>query len=59
MKWSEEKCGGWGGGGRCQAEEGDFTVSGFSQILSDWGPDLIWLKSIMREEYVLALSIHG
>lgn len=42
-----------------QAEEGDFTVSQFSQILSDSGPDLIWLKSTTREECVLALSIHG
>lgn len=42
-----------------QAEEADFTVSGFSQILSVWGPDLIWLKSTMREECALALSIHG
>lgn len=42
-----------------QAEEGDFTVSRFSQILSDSGPDLIWLKSTTREECVLALSIHG
>lgn len=42
-----------------QAEEGDFIVSGFSQILSDSGPDLIWLKSTMREECMLALSTHG